>query len=150
MYHTIVRSKLINNFHHLNNGDYPRIVKQFSASPQHIVAGESALGGERHTREGVGQWYERLFRIFPQLQFTVTDIAIRGLPWNTAITVHFVVNTTLKNGQAYQNTIEQTIRLKWGKIVFMQIDEDTQKLTNALQIQASAGISDASAPPIVG
>jgi hypothetical protein len=148
MYHTIVRRKLMQNFQKLNEGDYPAIVAQFSPTAHHVVAGDSALGGERHTREGVGMWYERLFRVFPNLKFTVNDIAIHGMPWNTAITVHFVVNTTLKNGQPYHNSIEQNIILKWAKITKMTIDEDTQKLAIALKIQAEAGISDASAPPI--
>ncbi len=148
VYHRIVRQKLTQNFEKLNRGDYPSIVKQFSVSPHHQVAGNSALGGERHTREGVGQWYERLFTIFPNIQFNVKDITIQGLPWNTAILVHFDVSATLQNGQPYTNSIEQKIMLKWGKIVFMSINEDTQKLANALIIQAQNGISSASAQPI--
>lgn len=149
VYHRIVRQKLNQNFQKLNQGDYLSIVKQFSASPHHRVAGNSALGGERHTREGVGQWYERLFTIFSDIQFNVKDISINGLPWNTTILVHFDVTATLKNSQPYTNSIEQKITLKWGKIVFMNIDEDTQKLASALIIQAEGGISSASAQPII-
>jgi len=149
MYHRIARQKLTQNFQKLNQGDYLTIVKQFGLSPHHRVAGDSALGGERHTRNGVEQWYERLFTIFPNIQFSVKSISIKGLPWNTAILVHFDVSATLQNGQPYTNSIEQNITLKWGKIVFMDINEDAQKLANALIIQAQHGIHSASAQPVI-
>ncbi len=55
MYHTIVRQKLAQNFHKLNQGDYESIVMQFSPSTHHIFAGDLALGGERYSRDSVRQ-----------------------------------------------------------------------------------------------
>lgn len=150
MYHTIVRQKLVQNFQKLNQGDYESIVMQFSPSTHHIFAGDLALGGERHSRDSVRQWYARLFLVFPDIRFTVRDILIQGWPWRTSVVIQFRVNATLKDGQLYDNEVAQFIRLKWGQIAHMQLYEDTQKLANALHIQAAAGIGEALAPPIVG
>ncbi len=150
MYHTIVRQKLAQNFHKLNQGDYESIVMQFSPSTHHIFAGDLALGGERRSRDGVRQWYARLFQVFPDMQFTVKNILVQGWPWDTSIAVQFKVSATLKNGQAYSNEVAQFIRLKWGRIASMQLYEDTQKLANALHIQGAAGVEEALAAPIVG
>lgn len=150
MYHTVVRRKLMQNFQKLNQGDHASIVMQFSPSTHHIFAGDLALGGERHSREGVRQWYARLFRVLPDIHFTVRDILIQGWPWRTSVVVQFRVNATLKNGQPYANEVAQFIQLTWGQIAYMRLYEDTQKLANALQIQAAAGISEALAAPIVG
>jgi len=150
VYHTIVRRKLLSNFQKLNQGDYEAIVRQFSPSAYHHVAGDLSLGGERHSRDGIGQWYTRLYRIFPGIQFTVRGVVIQGLPWDTPIAVQFQVSATLKNGQLYTNEVAQFIRLKWGQIAQMRLYEDTQKLAAALDVQSAAGVSEAKAAPIAG
>ncbi|MCB9456061.1 MAG: nuclear transport factor 2 family protein [Anaerolineaceae bacterium] len=149
MYHTLVRQKLAQNFQKLNQGDFESIVTQFRSSTHHIFAGDLALGGERYSRDGVRQWYARLFSIFPGIRFTVRDIIIQGWPWHTSIVVQFQVDATLENGNAYQNEVAQFIQLKWGQIAYMKLYEDTQRLANALHIQAEAGFGEALAAPIV-
>jgi ketosteroid isomerase-like protein len=150
MYHTIVRRKLAQNFHELNQGNYESIVMQFSLNTHHLFAGDLALGGERHSRDSVRQWYARLFRVFPDIHFTVRNIIIQGWPWHTSIAVQFRVDATLRDGQPYSNEVAQFIQLKWGQIAYMRLYEDTQKLANGLHIQSAAGVVDAMAAPIVG
>jgi ketosteroid isomerase-like protein len=149
MYHTIVRRKLAQNFHELNQGNYESIVMQFSLNTHHLFAGDLALGGERHSRDSVRQWYARLFQVFPDMQFSIKNILIQGWPWDTSIAVQFQVSATLKDGQAYSNEVAQFIHLKWGQIASMQLYEDTQKLADALHVQGSAGVAEALAVPIV-
>lgn len=150
MYHIIVRQKLAQNFQKLNQGDYESIVMQFSPSTHHVFAGDLALGGERHSRDSVRQWYARLFAVFPDMQFTVKNILVQGWPWDTSIAVQFQVSARLKNGQAYSNEVAQFIYLKWGQIAHMQLYEDTQKLADALHVQGAAGVEEALAAPIEG
>ncbi|MEN4011249.1 MAG: nuclear transport factor 2 family protein [Bellilinea sp.] len=150
MVHIIVRQKLVQNFQRLNQGDYESIVMQFSPSTHHVFAGDLALGGERRSRDSVRQWYVRLFQVFPDMQFTVKNIFVQGWPWDMSIAVQLRVSATLKNGQAYSNEVAQFIRLKWGRIAYMQLYEDTQKLAKALHVQGAAGVEEALAAPIVG
>ncbi|MEZ4518541.1 MAG: nuclear transport factor 2 family protein [Chloroflexota bacterium] len=149
MYHSIVQRKLTQNFDNLNKGNYEPVVMQFGPAPLHIFAGDLALGGERHSRASVREWYARLFRIFPGIRFAVRNIVIQGWPWRTAIAIQFQVSTTLEDGSAYSNEVAQFIRLEWGRIVYMELYEDTQKLRDALHIQSVAGIVEAQAAPIL-
>ena len=49
----------------------------------HVFPGDNALGGERHSREA----FERLYRLIPEIEFEVRDMAVRGWPWDTTIAV---------------------------------------------------------------
>ena len=144
MYHQMVRRKVEATFGHLNRHDFEPVVAGFAPAIQHSFAGEHALGGTRHTQASARQWYERLFRLFPEARFTVRDMVIAGLPGDTRIAVQF----TVENG-AYRNDVAQFIRLRWGRITEIALYEDTGKLIQWLMGLQQRGISEAGAAPIV-
>jgi SnoaL-like domain len=63
-------------------GDYRAIVAQLAPDVHHLFAGDSALGGERHSRPPVERWFERLFRLCPQMSFEVGRVISSGPPWD--------------------------------------------------------------------
>jgi ketosteroid isomerase-like protein len=81
VYRTIIRRRIVSNFERLSAGDYKRVVGQLAPDVHHVFAGGSALGGERHSRAAVERWFERLFRLFPQIRFDVIRVISSGPPW---------------------------------------------------------------------
>ena len=149
MYHRIVRQQILKSFNHLNNHNFQPVVDSFLPNIYHTFAGQHAIGGTRHTVGSTRLWYARLFRLFPDLRFSIKNIVIAGLPWDTRIAVQFRVELTPPDGGAYFNDVAQFIRLKWGRIAEIHLYEDTQKLVGLLQRMHSCGIEEASATPIV-
>jgi len=56
-------------FRRVGQRDYETLLEQTASSVFHVFPGDHALGGTRHTREGLRRWFERLFLLFPELHF---------------------------------------------------------------------------------
>jgi ketosteroid isomerase-like protein len=65
VYRALIRRRVVANFAHLSAGDYEAVIAQLAPDVHHVFAGDTALGGERHSREAVARWFERLFRLWP-------------------------------------------------------------------------------------
>src|SRR5439155_20686172 len=90
MYRAFVRRRIRGTFvHQLSRGDYPAVVSRTARNVEHTFPGEGALAGTRRSRDALRQWFERLFRLFPELRFEVEDIAVTGWPWHTVVTVRW-------------------------------------------------------------
>jgi ketosteroid isomerase-like protein len=83
MYHAIVRRKLRHVFSSLSQGNFEPGLAGLASRFDHVFSGTHALGGTRHTKAGMRRWFERLFLLFPKLDFTIKHIAVCGPPWNT-------------------------------------------------------------------
>ncbi len=118
-------------------------------SIHHRFGGTHALGGERHDREALGRWLGRLARLGTKLHLTVRDVWVKGLPHNTTIIVRWTATDDLPDGSAYHNHGVHIIRMRWGKIVEIDANEDSQAVAESLKMRSAYGIEEASAPPIV-
>ncbi len=112
----------------------------------HAFAGEHALAGVRRTRASQAAWFERLFRLLPDVMFTVRDVLVTGWPWRT--TVVALVDVRLADDATYRNQLVQVIELRWGRITAIANHEDSQALAALLERRARAGIAEALAAPI--
>ncbi len=148
MYANIVAGNVRSSWQRLNARDSAGLLAQFAPNFRYEFFGVHALGGVRHTKKAVKKFFDRVFSIFPNAQFEIQHVLVKGMPWNTTVVALVQIQATLANGQSYQNQISQTIRIKWGRIVEILTLEDTQKLVNALQVQLEAGILEAGAAPI--
>jgi ketosteroid isomerase-like protein len=74
MYHTIVKRIATKNFERVNDNDYDALLKDCAPNIHHRFAGQHALGGERHDRETLRRWFQRLGRLCPTLKLTVHDV----------------------------------------------------------------------------
>ncbi|MDP9116949.1 MAG: nuclear transport factor 2 family protein [Actinomycetota bacterium] len=111
-------------------------------------AGTHALGGERHDREAVRAWFERLFLLYPELTFEVSRVTCTGWPWALQATGEWVALATPLHGRAYRNQGAHVIRLRGTRVTHLHAYEDSQAVAQALQIMAQAGIAEAEAAPI--
>lgn len=150
LYRTIVKRKARGLFAALSRGEWQSTTKDIAEDVHHVFAGEGALGGERHSRDALEQWFERLYRLIPEIEFEVLDVAVRGWPWNTAVAVEWTDRGRAADGTPYENEGAHWIRLRWGKAVEIHGYLDTVKLAAVLDRLAAAGMGEASAAQISG
>jgi ketosteroid isomerase-like protein len=150
MYRMFVRRKIRQAFAALSRGDAPALLAAMSPDVHHTFPGDHALGGERSTRDDVGSWLGRLFRLLPGLEFDIQTLAVDGWPWNTRIGVEWTNTGTLLDGSAYANTGAHILRVRNGKITaFHAYLHDLGRFTEALSRLSAHGLAEADAPPIV-
>jgi len=87
VYHAIVRRRTARVFDRLSRGEWDAIVADLAPDVHHVFPGDHPLGGERHHRDAVLRWFERLGRLFPGHDFAVHRVVLRGGPWSTWVTV---------------------------------------------------------------
>src|SRR2546430_2321222 len=86
MYRAFVGRRIRNTFlEELSRGDYPAIVSRTAPNVVHTFPGAGALAGTRRSREALGLWLVRTFRLFPVLRFAVADVFVTGWPWRTVV-----------------------------------------------------------------
>lgn len=148
MYHAIVRRKLIRVFEELSRGNHEYVLAGVAPNFEHSFAGAHPLGGVRHSARGMRQWFERLYRLFPSLQFTIKRIAVSGTPWDTTAMIEWHDKATTATGGPYDNDGVHVARLRWGKLVSLHAYLDTTIVVAACRQMASQGVAEAEAPEI--
>ena len=150
VYSLIVEKAIRQSFDHVNNQRWDDAVKGLTPNAYHWVAGDHALGGERHNKQSVKQWFERMGRVFPNLHIDVEQVEVAGWPWNTTVFVKWKANAKLLDGRSsYVNRGVHVFKLRWGKVVSIEEYFGSQAAERGLAIQARAGLDEAAAKPIV-
>ena len=85
----------------------------------------------------------------PDMKLTVRDVWVKGLPHNTTVIVRWTNTDSLPDGSRYENHGVHIVKMRWGKIVEIDANEDSQAVAEALKMRAAYGIEEAAAPPIV-
>ena len=149
MYHPIVKRVALKNFLRVNERDYTGVLKGCSPDIHHRFGGDHALGGERHDREALRRWFERLGRLSPTLKIKVLNIWVKGWPWNTVVVVRWTAVQDMPDRSAYDNHGVHIIQMRWGKVFDIDANEDSQLVAAALQVWAAHGVNEALAAPIL-
>ncbi len=150
IYRTIVKRRARGIFANLSRGDWRATTRDLADDVHHVFPGANALGGERHSREAMERWFERLYRLIPEIEFEVHDVAVRGWPWDTAIAIEWTDRGRGADGTPYENGGAHWIRLRWGKAVSIHAYLDTEKVTELLASIAASGVDEAMAAPVSG
>jgi ketosteroid isomerase-like protein len=149
MYHAIVRRRVVELFRAVSQGDAEPVLRSFAPDFEHAFLGETALGGSRHTLAATRRWYERLYRLLPDIAFELKDIAVSGAPWNTLVAVTWEETNSGTDGVRTTNRGVHVMRLRWGRATRLVICPDTAGLKATLDRLGAAGNAEALAPPIV-
>ena len=149
MYHTIVKRIARKNFLRVNQKDYAALLRDCAPDIHHRFGGQHALGGERHDREALGRWFQCLGRLGPTLKISVHDVWVKGWPHNTVIIIRWSATQDLPDHSPYLNRGVHIVRMRWGKIVDIDANEDSQAVADSLKIWAAHGVEEALADPIV-
>ncbi|MDX6272886.1 MAG: hypothetical protein QOJ92_96 [Frankiales bacterium] len=149
MFHRLAERKVRAVFQALSNGDYETALAGLAEDVHHRFAGDHPLGGERHDVAAVRLWFERLFRLFPAVTFTVTNAAASGWPWNMTVTAEWEAQVAPQVGERYVNKGAHVLRVRRGRVACLHAYEDSQAVAEACQQMAAQGITEAAALPIV-
>lgn len=148
MYHAVVRRKVERIFFELSRGNFDFALAGAAPRLEHSFAGDHPLGGVRHTPAALRLWFERLYRLFPSLGFTVKHIAVSGWPWDTTVIIEWHDKATLATGAPYDNDGAHVVRLRWGRLVSLHAYLDTEVVANACRRMAAEGVEEARAAVI--
>ena len=149
MYHAIVKRITHRFIQQVNEKDYAAVLKGCSSNIYHRFGGQHALGGERHDRETLGRWFDRLGRLAPTLKLTIRDVWVTGWPWNTTVTLRWTGVQDMPDGSPYNNHGVHIVRMRWGKVFELDANEDSQLVAEGLQIWAAHGVKEALAEQIL-
>ena len=149
MYHSIVKRIARKNFLRVNEKNFDALLKDCAPNIHHRFGGNHALGGERHDREALRQWFGRLGRLGTTLKITVNDVWVKGMPWDTTIIVRWSATQDMPDNSPYLNRGVHIVRMVWGTIVDIDANEDSQIVADALKVVAAHGLAELAAEPIV-
>ena len=122
----------------------------FASRFEHYFVGEHALGGSRSSLEKTRLWYERLYRLPPDIRFELHSMRVSGPPWNTLVSVDWMESNSGTDGVRTTTAGVHVARLAWGKMTYPGIYSDTVGLVATLQRLARAGNSEALADKMEG
>lgn len=146
MYRAIVAAKVRRAWQSMAAHDHAPVLAQFAPRFTYVFVGDHALGGVRTDRAAQDAWFQRLFRLFPEIEFRLRDVLVAGWPWRTRAVALIDVHVPIDGG--YDNQVAQTIEIRWGRITSITTLEDTQKLERALNWLGANGVPEALADPI--
>jgi len=149
VYHAIVRRKVRQLFEAVSRGDAEPVLRAFAPRFEHGFLGESALGGVRRSLGATRAWYERLYRLMPDIGFEVGRIQVAGGPWNTLVVAEWRESNSGTDGVRTWNRGCHVLRLAWGRATSLLICPDTAGLAATLERLSAKGVAEATAPPIV-
>ena len=147
MYKSIVRRRYRRAWRAMNAHDYQVILDQLAPDFHVTFVGDTPLGGTRTGVESMAAWFERLFRFFPDARFELRALSVDGPPWNTRVAGLFTIRATVA-GDPYENVFAQFVRLRFGRITWYEVYEDSLKFGRLCDRLAVAGNSEATAEPI--
>lgn len=148
MVHAIAEHKVRQIFQSLSAGDYEPALDGLASNFEHVFAGDHALGGTRHTVDGLRAWFERLYRLFPDLNFEIRRMSVSGPAWDLTVVAEWIDRATPAGGGTYENHGVHVVRIVWGKLASIHAYLDTRVLAECLRVMAANGLKEAAAPPV--
>lgn len=138
MYRAIVAARARAVWRRIDAHDVDAPWRMAAPGMRFTFVGDTPLGAELTGRDQFRAWLAAVFDRFPDVSFTVTDVAVRGWPWRTRVAVLLDIRATLADGSAYLNHATQWLTLRWGRMVEDWVLEDTLALDRACQVQEAA------------
>lgn len=149
MYHYLAQRKIRHMFDQLGRGNFEPALSSLGPEFEQVFAGSHALGGVRRTVPAFRRWFERMYRLFPDLQFEVVATASSGPPWNQTLVAEWIDRATPIDGGSYENRGVHVINMAWGKVRSIHAYLDTQVVAETCQRLYRKGHDEADAPMIL-
>lgn len=149
MYKRIAARRIRQVFAAIGERDHEAALAGVADDVHHLFPGDNALGGERHSREAMLRWFERIGRLIPELEFEVERVSVTGPPWDMWVAVKWRDWGRAADGIPYENQGAHWIHLRRGRAVRIQAYLDSDRVTAICGRMARAGIREAEATPIV-
>ncbi|GAA3260389.1 nuclear transport factor 2 family protein [Dactylosporangium cerinum] len=135
MYHAITRARVRALWRRIGTGEYQVAVATAAPDLEFHFAGPPPIGVHLRGRDAFADWFRGVFELFPGLRITLTDVVVTGWPWRTTAVVKLRLTARLADGSTYENQAMQWVRLRWGRMVYDEVIEDTHALAAARAVQ---------------
>lgn len=127
MFGWIVRLMIRRGVRHLNAGDIGPLLSSYSREAVLVFPGDHSWGGEYRGKDQIEGFLRRFVRV--GLQIEPQEIVVSGPPWNVIVCIRFTDKATEPDGTVvYTNRGVIFAKSAWGKIVFQEDYEDTQRV----------------------
>jgi ketosteroid isomerase-like protein len=126
MYKAAVRRMIRRNAGELARGDLGPLLSGYADDAVLVFPGSSSWGGEHRGKPAIEAFLRRFIDV--GLVGEVHDILVNGPPWRTTVCVLFTDRAEADDGTlVYENRAVLFARVVWGKIVYQEDFEDTQR-----------------------
>jgi len=126
MYMYIVKRMIRRALRYHQAGNVEALLKFYADNVIFVFPGKNSWAGEFHGKEAIAAWLRRFHRA--GLKLEVHEIVAGGPPWNTTVCIR-ITDQAASNGEViYKNRAVLFGKVRWGKIVFYEVYEDTQKV----------------------
>jgi ketosteroid isomerase-like protein len=127
MYKMAVRWMIRRNVRKLAEGDSGPLLAGYADDAVLLFPGQSSWGGEHRGRTEIAAFLDRF--LDAGLIGETHEILVNGPPWRTTVCVLFTDQAADETGKAiYENRAILFARVVWGKIIYQEDFEDTQKV----------------------
>jgi ketosteroid isomerase-like protein len=126
MYKAMVRWMIRRNVRALNSGDPAPLLAGYADDAVLVFPGRNSWAGEYRGRDAIAGFVRRFME--DGLVGEAHDILVNGPPWRTTVAVLLTVEARSGRGElVYENRAILFGRAVWGKLVYHEDFEDTQK-----------------------
>lgn len=127
MYKAAVRWMIRRNVRALGQGDLAPLLSGYADDAVLVFPGHSSWGGEHRGKAAIEAFLGRFLEV--GLRGEVHEILVNGPPWRTTVCVLFTDRAVDDTGSlVYENRAVLFGRIVWGKIVYQEDFEDTNKV----------------------
>ncbi len=127
MYKSAVRRMIRRNVEALRRGDPGPLLAGYADDAVLVFPGDSSWSGEHRGKRAIEAFLHRFLEV--GIVGEVHDILVNGPPWRTTVCVLFSDRAVDRTGATvYENRAVLFGRIVWGRIVYHEDFEDTQKV----------------------
>jgi ketosteroid isomerase-like protein len=127
MYKSIVRWMIRRNICALRRGNPSPLLASYANDAVLVFPGQSSWSGEHRGRSAIEAFLHRFLEA--GIVGEAHEILVKGPPWRTTVCVVFSDQAVDDAGNVvYENRAALFGRIVWGKIVYHEDFEDTQKV----------------------
>ena len=109
------------------SGDVEALLRSYADDVRFVFPGNNSWAGEFRGKEAVASWLRRFHEAGLKVQ--PHEIVVGGPPWNTTVCVRITDRATDAGGNViYENRAVLFGKIRWGKITFYEVYEDTERV----------------------
>ena len=117
MYGYIVKLMIRRALRHHQSGDVGALLRSYADDVRFVFPG----------KEAIASWLRRFHEA--GLELKSHEIVVGGPPWNTTVCIRITDRATDAGGNViYENRAVLFGKIRWGKITFYEVYEDTEKV----------------------
>jgi ketosteroid isomerase-like protein len=127
LYAEAFKRMLRRNVRLLMDGNVDALAGFYADDAELVFPGDNSWGPVYRGRDEIRAFLERFLRV--GIRGEVHEIMVSGPPWSTTLLVHFSDRARGPDGAlVYENDAVIRLKVRWGKIVYEQVYEDTEKV----------------------